>query len=138
MKAFKLSERSRKRLVGIDSRLLDVVELAIRLSPIDFGIPKDGGLRTTERQKEIYDSGASKVDGVSKLSKHQSGKAFDFVCYDDSGLTWNPDHYFIVWGVIYACGVQKGLHLRWGGNWDGDSNFNDQTFNDLGHVEIVE
>ena len=27
--------------------------------------------------------------------------------------------------------------VRWGGDWDGDKNINDQTFNDLVHFELV-
>ena len=27
--------------------------------------------------------------------------------------------------------------IRWGGDWDGDNDLNDQKFNDLGHFELV-
>ena len=39
---FKLSSNSIMNMAGIDDRLVDVVELAITLTNIDFGVPKRG------------------------------------------------------------------------------------------------
>ena len=40
---------------------------------------------------------------------------------------------FLVVGVAHGMGFQ----IRWGGDWDGDMDVNDQKFNDLLHFEIV-
>ena len=39
-------------------------------------------------------------------------------------------------GIFLATGWEKGIELRWGGDWDGDHDFTDQTFDDLGHLEL--
>lgn len=40
----------------------------------------------------------------------------------------------------YVCGVadELGIAVRWGGDWDGDREIRDQSFNDLPHVERVD
>jgi hypothetical protein len=39
--------------------------------------------------------------------------------------------------TFIGIGLVKGINLRWGGDWDRDSDLKDQTFNDLGHIEVV-
>ena len=53
---FKLSSSSEERLSGVDDRLKRVVELALTISKVDFGIPKFGGLRTEEEQYQLFSS----------------------------------------------------------------------------------
>ena len=58
----KLSTTSKQRREGIDPRLIEISDLAIQITVVDFGIPRDGGLRTAERQKERFDKGVSKAN----------------------------------------------------------------------------
>ena len=51
---YKLSKNSKKRLQGINVDLIELVHRSITFSPHDFGIPKYGGLRTSEEQFELY------------------------------------------------------------------------------------
>ena len=39
-------------------------------------------------------------------------------------------------GIVKAKAIELGMFVRWGGDWDGDYDFNDQTFHDLLHWEI--
>ena len=64
---FELGKNSINNMAGIDDRLIDIAELAITLSPIDFGIPSSGGLRSIEDQAALYTSGKSKCDGRTML-----------------------------------------------------------------------
>ena len=40
-------------------------------------------------------------------------------------------------GYVKGVGISMGIEIRWGGDWDGDFVFKDQTFNDLPHFEEV-
>lgn len=40
-------------------------------------------------------------------------------------------------GVVLGTAASMGLSIRWGGDWDGDRDFRDQTFNDLVHYELI-
>ena len=40
-------------------------------------------------------------------------------------------------GIVKGIGWYKyGVMIRWGGDWDGDNDLNDQTFDDLVHFEL--
>ena len=51
---------------GVNARLVDVAELALELSPIDFGIPELGGLRNADEQLLLFFNGKSQLDGTKK------------------------------------------------------------------------
>ena len=41
-------------------------------------------------------------------------------------------------GYVQGVAEQLGIKIRWGGDWDSDFDFKDQTFNDLVHFELRE
>ena len=131
--SWKLSSTSKARLVGINPKLNRIIDLALLTSPIDFGIPADGGLRTAERQNELFKQEASKMDGYIKISKHQSGNAFDFYAFVNGSASWDKVQLGILYGVFDTISKQIGVKLRWGGT------FGSKTFNgwDIGHLELV-
>ena len=84
---FALSARSETKMIGVHDRLKAVVRRALELSPYDFAITS--GKRSAFEQKALYDKGASQLDGTHKISKHQLGRAVDFMVYDEHGKgTW--------------------------------------------------
>ena len=52
---FKLSQRSKDRLVGVHPDLVKVVHRALELTPVDFGITE--GVRSLETQKKYVAEG---------------------------------------------------------------------------------
>ena len=75
---FELSERSCRKMKGVDQGLINVVKRAIELTHIDFGVTE--GVRDIERQKHLYKIGAS----TTMNSKHLIGRAVDagVACWD--------------------------------------------------------
>ncbi len=128
LKMYKLSKRSMLRLQGVDERLVKVIDLALSISNIDFGIPGDGGLRTAERQKELFDKKKSKCDGYINESYHQTGKAFDVYAYVDGKASWDRYHLTQVAAAILQASAMLGHNVEWGGLWKG--------FTDMPHFEI--
>lgn len=136
MTKFKLSKTSRDRLSGIKPVLIDIVETAIETSPVDFGIPADGGLRTAKRQNEMFSQGRTDMtkpkitnaDGIVKKSRHQSGDAFDIYVFINGSASWNVEQLTVVARHLIAVAKTKGIILVWGGDW--------KTFKDYPHFEI--
>ena len=127
--SFKLSKRSYERLNGIDAILIAILTEAIKESPYDFGIPRDGGLRTAERQKELFDKGVSKADGYKKKSYHQSGKAFDIYAFVGGEASWDKGALtHIARHIIKVAKEQFDVELEWGGDW--------KSFKDYPHFQI--
>lgn len=135
---FKFSTTSKERLSTIDIRLADLMKDALAVSPVDFGVPSSGGIRTVEEQFELFRVGKSNCDGVIKISRHQSGKAVDIFAYINGGASWDREYYYMLAGVILVLAQVKGLSIRWGGSWDGSFDFNKNSFNDLCHFEILD
>lgn len=128
--AFKFSQRSIERREGVDKRLIEISDLALEISPIDFGIPEHGGIRTANQQAKLYVQGKSKCDGHIKQSRHQSGKGLDFYAFVNGAATWDK-HYLAVVGAAHLQAASiLGYQLQWGGLW--------KSFPDYPHVELLE
>lgn len=137
--SFKFSQRSYERLEGVNPILVEIIEEAISVSPIDFGIPKDGGFRTTQRQQQLYAQGRTvpgrkitRADGIRYKSYHQSGNAVDVYAYVNKKASWEKVHMGIIAGVIIAVGRSRGVEIEWGGT------FGSKTFEgwDSAHFQL--
>jgi peptidoglycan LD-endopeptidase CwlK len=117
MSGFEFSTRSLLRLQGVDEELYKLMKLALSRSPIDFGIPEYGGLRTPEDQKKLFDKGLSKADGTIKKSYHQTGKAVDVFAFVNGKASWDDEHLALIAGVVLSCAKEVGLNITWGGTF---------------------
>jgi len=126
--SFKLGKNSIINLTGVDGRLVEIADLAITLSNIDFGIPSTGGLRTTEDQAKLFTDGKSKADGVNNKSYHQTGKAVDLYAYVDGKASWDKLHLALCATAMLQAAAQLGYPLKWGGNW--------KSWQDMPHFEL--
>jgi len=87
--------------------------------------------RTAKRQQKLFKKGHSKCDGIKKLSKHQLGKAVDFVYWDETLKKFRWDKEIEYWYKILGLLVTHQVpDIIWGGNW--------KTFKDLPHFELKE
>jgi peptidoglycan LD-endopeptidase CwlK len=126
---FSLSEKSRNNMRGVDQRLIKIAEMAITITAVDFGIPADGGIRTADRQFELFQDGKSKCDGFNKKSEHQTGLALDFYAFVDGKASWEKEHLAMVAAAFLQSASMLGYKLNWGGLWKG--------FVDMPHVQLV-
>jgi len=121
--AFKLSQRSLDRLEGVKPELVEVVNRAIEITTVDFGVIE--GLRSEERQKELVAKGASKT----MKSKHLTGDAVDLMAYLDGRGCWEIPVYEPIADAMKQAAIECGVPIRWGGawsvsnleDWDGDA-----------------
>lgn len=125
----KLGAASKRNLQGVNTLLIAIIERGLQISPVDFGIPLTGGVRTTEQQLEMYEQGLSGLDGNIKKSKHQSGNAFDFFAYVDGTHNYDPVNMSIVACAIFQAASELGIEVKWGGLWSNP---------DMPHFEYVE
>jgi len=109
--AFKLSTRSKERLIGVEPTLVKVVRRAIELTDVDFGVTQ--GLRTEEEQKKLVAKGASKT----MKSKHLTGDAVDLAAYIGSRLSWEITLYDDIADAMKLAAKEYGVKIRWGAAW---------------------
>ncbi len=146
---FRLGRNSKEKLATCHPDLQAIIELAIARSKVDFGVTE--GRRSLERQKELFDQGKSKIDGISKKGKHNFSPslAVDLYAYHPDletrrKLAYDVTHLAYIAGVISSCAEElfdKGVvryKIRWGANWDSDGIIDyDQEFDDFPHFELV-
>ena len=129
---YKFGKRSRARLKGVDSRLVNVLNELIKV--MDVTIIE--GVRSAETQNKYFKDGKSKLDGINKKSNHQLGKAVDLAPYP---INWKESNrFYYMGGMVRGIARQLNLKIRWGGDWDSDGETKDQTFMDLVHIEILD
>jgi len=133
---FKLSERSLERAKNVNPKLINLILLAIRRTPIDFGVAWMGGKRTAEEQNQLFKEGYSQCDGYEKLSKHQSGDAIDLNIFVSSKLVENKEMLCVVAGVMFSCANELGIKIIWGRDWNNNGDLRDNKFNDQYHFEL--
>ena len=122
----RLGKRSKKRLEGVDSRLIDLLERVCKY----FDITVIEGKRSQERQNMLVEQGKSKT----KFGKHVQGKAVDIAPYP---IDWNDrERFTYMGGMVRGIALKLGYPIRWGGDWDSDGEIADNSFDDLVHIEI--
>jgi hypothetical protein len=135
MNRFKFSQRSKDRLIGVDTDLVRVSERALeRYTKIDFGIPQYGGRRTEDEQQHLFITGKSKADGINDIGKHQTGDALDYYAIDpETGqASWDPALLFHIACAHYQAAQDFGVKIKSGAlfrSWEYPG--------DAGHIEKV-
>lgn len=116
---FRFGAKSKAELVGVLPVMVDVADLALRLSTQDFMI--FDGLRTPEEQKRLVAKGMSKTLN-SKHLKQKDGysHAFDAVPVVGSIPKWDWKLIFPVVFAVDQAATALGVadKIRWGGAWD--------------------
>ena len=108
---YSFSAKSIEKLSGVHKDLQRVFLATISNSPYDFGISE--GLRTLERQQELFDSGKSQT----MKSRHLTGHAVDIVIFIDGKANWDFDKYKQVAEHIKSKAKELNIPIEWGGDW---------------------
>ena len=125
------SQRSLNNLKNVDERLVKICNELIKR--VNFTVIE--GHRSLERQKELFDKGFSKIDGISKKGKHNYSPslAIDIIPYK-KGLnpfdgTKESEKMFNDLAIEFKK-VAKELNIKivWGGDW--------VSFRDLPHFQL--
>lgn len=113
---WKLSNRSKRRLEGVDADLVKVVELALTKSKYDFGITC--GLRNLEEQSKLFIEGATQTMSSRHLANLKGeSEAVDIVVYVNNKVTWDSKYYRAVAQAFFAAAIELGIQIEWGGLW---------------------
>lgn len=119
---FHLSRRSLSRLDGVHPDLVRVVHHAIGITPVDFMVTE--GLRSIERQRELYKAGASRTMN----SRHLTGHAVDLVALVGGKVRWDWPLYESIATAMKLAAAEENVPIEWGGDW--------ATFRDGPHFQL--
>lgn len=122
MSEFKLSKRSLSRLEGVHPDLVRVVERAITITRVDFGVTE--GVRTEDRQRELFAKGAT----TTMNSRHLTGHAVDLVAYVGTEVRWDWPLYDQIGNAMKMAALEEDVKIEWGGDW--------KSFRDGPHFQL--
>ena len=149
-------EKSKAKRATCHPLIQKVTGLAIRRWDFTF----IHGSRGQEIQNELFRSGLSKTPWPQSQHNHLStitdvsegyaaevgeelSMAFDFAPWHKNSphVRWDRDEEFyhmagLIIGISDDYLYEMGFRFRYGGDWNSDQDLRDQTFMDLGHLEL--
>lgn len=127
-------EESKKALSTADPRLRLLCNSVIMFQNVAIR----EGHRTREAQEEHFAAGRTKVHYPDSEHNKWPSRAIHILPWP---ISWSGTHknlvrYYHLAGRVKQIAEFYGIGIRWGGDWDQDLDFSDQTFDDLGHYEL--
>jgi len=139
--------KSRENLNGVDSDLIRVAFAVVQVPGCDHSVIC--GARPEDQQTAAFNSGNSKTPWPESKHNIYEGRplaeAIDFLPYPFNGYpeegteTYFKElaRWYAISQAYVAIGHTMGIDLRGGFDWDRDGIYTDQTFDDIGHIEII-
>lgn len=118
---FPFSDRSKINLIGVDDPLIVVTTCAHEETKGGFDVID--GMRTEEEHKVNLAAGRS----WALRSRHQDGKAIDFIAKVNGRGTFDAKYYPAIAQAFADCSKKHGIPIIWGGEW---------KERDWGHIEL--
>ena len=113
---FRLSQRSMDRLEGVHPAMTAVVERAIQLTDVDFGVTQ--GVRTLDEQKANVAAGRSQTMASKHLLQDDGfSHAVDVVAYVGSDVSWELNMYDNICDAFKTAAEEVGCSIKWGAAW---------------------
>ncbi len=118
--SFRLSQRSMDRLEGVHPAMTGVVERAIQITDVDFGVTQ--GIRTLDEQKANVAAGRSQTMKSKHLLQEDGfSHAVDVVAYVGSNVSWELNLYDNICDAFKQAAYEVGCSIKWGAAWsEGD------------------
>lgn len=116
MNDFEFGRNSKKNLIGVHPKLIQLAEVALSYSTVDFGISE--GLRTIERQRELVSSGKSLTMNSYHLPQEDNySHAIDVYAYVQGKTSYRERDMKAIAKAMYRASAELGIWIEWGGLW---------------------
>jgi peptidoglycan L-alanyl-D-glutamate endopeptidase CwlK len=99
------------------------------------------GKRSKEEQDKAVAEKKSKTPWPQSKHNTTPAAAVDVAPYNDQNLPvdWNDiGRFYYFAGFVMGIASQMGINIRYGGDWDKDTQVKDETFKDLPHFELAD
>ena len=123
---------SQEKLATCDPRLQKVFNEVIK----HFDCTVIEGHRGEEAQNKAFAEGKSKLKYPQGKHNKIPSLAADVLPYPIDWNDTNRMRYFA--GFVVGIAATMGIKLRWGGDWNQNTELKDNSFNDLPHFELVD
>ena len=126
----RFGRRSRKNLETCHEDLQELFNEVIKY----FDCTVIQGHRGKEEQNKYFDEGKSKVKYPNGRHNANPSNAVDVVPYP---IDWkDTDRMYYFAGFVKGIAYKMGIPIRWGGDWNDNTEVKDTNFKDLPHFEL--
>ena len=126
----RFGSRSRKNLATCHEDLQELFNEVIKF----FDCTVIQGHRGKEEQNKYFDEGKSKVKYPNGRHNANPSNAVDVVPYP---IDWkDTDRMYYFAGFVKGIAYKMGIPIRWGGDWNDNTEVKDTNFKDLPHFEL--
>lgn len=127
----KFSERSKMRLDSCNIVLQNLFTEVVR----DFDCTILAGHRGKALQNRLFEDGKTKLKYPDSKHNKYPSMAIDVAPWP---IDWEDRERFTYFGgFVLGSASRLGIKIRWGGDWDMDTQVKDNVFDDLVHFEII-
>ena len=126
----KFGSKSRGRLDTCDEDLQELFEAVVKY----FDCSVLEGHRNMYWQDKYFDEGKSKVKFPNGKHNANPSNAVDVVPYPVDWKDTDRMYYFA--GFVKGMAASMGIPIRWGGDWNDNTEVKDTNFKDLPHFEL--
>lgn len=123
---------SQEKLATCDPRLQKVFNEVIK----HFDCTVIEGHRGEAAQNKAFAEGKSKLKYPQSKHNKTPSLAADVLPYPIDWNDTNRMRYFA--GFVVGIAATMGIKIRWGGDWNQNTELKDNSFNDLPHFEIAD
>lgn len=111
---YKLSARSRARLIGVHPDLVRVVDRAIGMTLTDFSVVE--GVRSFATQRRYFELGKSRTMNSRHLlhGPDRVGHAVDLAPWVNGTISWEEDHFLPVAVAMKEAARLESVPIEWG------------------------
>lgn len=126
-------EHSLTQLATADSRLQQVFNKVIEYWDCQV---LEGKRSEAQQIINVANKTSKTLDSKHVYPLGEPSRAVDVAPYP---VKWNDrERFYAFAGFVIGVAWTMGIKLRWGGDWDSDREFHDQSFYDLPHFELVD
>jgi peptidoglycan L-alanyl-D-glutamate endopeptidase CwlK len=126
----KFGKKSRARLETCDEDLQELFEVVVKY----FDCSVLEGHRNMYWQDKYFEEGKSKVKFPHGKHNANPSNAVDVVPYPVDWKDTDRMYYFA--GFVKGIAAIMGIPIRWGGDWNDNTEVKDTNFKDLPHFEL--
>ena len=126
----RFGKTSKRRLATCEDKLQNLFKEVVK----HFDCSVLVGYRGRNEQDTAFESGHSKVKWPNGKHNKKPSVAVDVAPYP---IDWDDRERFIYFGgFVKGCAFRMDIPLRWGGDWNSDTQLSDNKFDDLVHFEL--
>lgn len=135
--AYALDKRSRRTYDTLHPDMQRLVDEVREVFPVILV----WGFRDKKTQNMLYEAGRTQVkwpDSFHNTTDHRGQPKSKAVDMYPAPINWGDrERMTLLAGVVLGIAHCRRIHVRWGGDWDMDTEVKDNSFDDLGHYELL-